>query len=121
VRQCTDAEIAWLAGIIEGEGCITIRYRPHPEIVVKVKMTDEDVISNLQKVSGIGKLGKPHTPKNPKWSPTWTWTVSAIADCWTILWLIRPWMGRRRLARIQEALDILEAKLKKRKTSSIVK
>lgn len=53
----TEVEIAWAAGIFEGEGCFTTmsNQRGKKYIGLQVNMTDEDVVLKLYNVfSSIG-------------------------------------------------------------------
>lgn len=57
LRQMTETELAWVAGLIEGEGtffCTKRRERRYP--VIAVGMTDEDVIQKLYLLVGVGDI-----------------------------------------------------------------
>lgn len=98
---------AWVAGILEGEGCFHMERRRYPRITVQ--MTDEDVIRKLQMVTGVGKVNGPYNPhgrftERTHWKPAWRWIVSRPEDVNPILNAIRPLMGERRGAKIDECL-----------------
>lgn len=60
VTQIWDpVDIAWVAGIIEGEGSIQTRSNANGLNVV-VQMTDEDVIRRLRDVTSIGRVSGPY-------------------------------------------------------------
>lgn len=100
------AETAWLAGIIEGEG--TIVWHAVNSVAINVFMTDEDVLQRCHAVSGVGTLRGPYTAtRRPSQKPIWKWSVTRADDVVTFLTAIRPWMGQRRTARIDLALDRL--------------
>jgi hypothetical protein len=58
----TATDIAWLAGIIEGEG--TFGRKGHPAGQVRVQMTDEDVIDRLHSLTGVGQSILEGSPLN---------------------------------------------------------
>lgn len=104
-------EAAWVGGLFEGEGCITIsspRAR-HPtwSVQLEVKMTDQDTIRRLHAIAGCGGVtaGKDSRPNH---SPTWRWRVAEAWEVRRILRAIRPWLGRRRGAKADEAVAWIE-------------
>lgn len=99
----TDAEAAWLAGIIEGEGCIALVTKTSARLTVS--MTDEDVVKHLYTVTMMGTVKR--YPKPPH-KDRYVWAVGERDDLLDILTAIRPWMGARRGARIDEVLSRLE-------------
>lgn len=98
-------EAAWVAGLFEGEGCIYIDASTTPHRVhLEVKMTDEDTIRRLHAVVGCGNVTAQATT-NPRHLSTWKWKT---ADAWEVrrfLHLVRPWLGDRRGAKADEALE----------------
>lgn len=97
----TDTEIAWVAGIIEGEG--TILNRDNTGIEVRVVMSDKDVIHRVHVVTGVGTMRGPYNWKSSV-KELWTWRVSKRVDVTALLHSIEPWMGERRGTRIKDAL-----------------
>lgn len=99
-------ELAWVAGLIEGEGCIRCtgkdgRSYPH----VKVAMTDEDVIRRCYEITGIGILSGPHHyGTRPQNKPVYTWAVGRKDECLTLLGGIWPYLGERRKAQTTATL-----------------
>jgi hypothetical protein len=101
----TDAhpcEIAWAAGIIEGEGCLTRRKSKPGCASLSVGMTDEDVVRRLHAVFGAGSVRGPLSRGSGK--PFWVWHVAKRAHLLAILPVVYPYMGLRRRARIEEVL-----------------
>ena len=69
---------AYIAGIIDGEGCLSIS-NPRPrdgcsEHVLRVGMCDKETILFLKETTGIGSIHKPR--KLPSGKLFWTWVVS---------------------------------------------
>lgn len=91
-RAATPSEIAWLAGIIEGEGYLSAK-RGHG--LVRVVMTDADVIARLYAVSAVGKLNDlPLRAAHHK--PVYSWTILREESVLTLLTSVAPFLGTRR-------------------------
>lgn len=99
----TEAEWAWVAGVIEGEGWFD---KAHG--AVAVEMTDRDVIEKLFFVTGgMGTLIGPRPTANGT-KPKYIWAVRQKDEFLMLSEIIRPWLGERRIV----ALDIAVAKAK---------
>lgn len=114
-RDLKDTDWAWLAGIIEGEGCIGVDNKGRRTGGINVTMTDEDIVRRLYENFG-GRLRGPSVPKNSKHKPVWYWTVGKKEHVKPILLVIRPYMGQRRGSRIDELLE-LYAQLEKEQST----
>lgn len=99
-----DTEIAWLAGLFEGEGCINFQGKNC--VRLDLGSTDEDVIRKLLETVGVGKVQLDKLKENRK--PFFRWILSVKADVIEVLMQIYPYMGERRAARIDEAFKRLE-------------
>lgn len=105
------SELAWLAGLLEGEGSFAVirnhvrgRTYEYPQIVVT--MTDQDVIERVAHLFGnsVYHLGVPKSHDNRARLPQYRAQVSgASAAAW--MRRLLPLMGARRGRRIQEVLD----------------
>jgi hypothetical protein len=94
-------EIAWAAGLFEGEGSITHigRRGQSFELQVAVNMTDEDVVRRFDEIVDRGKVYGPYLPLShgDRRKPFWHWV--AIGDAGhDALDLIGAWLGTRRVA-----------------------
>jgi hypothetical protein len=73
----TDVELGWLAGIIDGEGYITLRLsghtKHHPQI--NVTSTCLELLETLKEITATGSIVKRRTPLNPKHSQAWQWAT----------------------------------------------
>ena len=96
--------IAWLAGLIEGEGCFYVQPNKHGSSIIKVSMTDEDVILKARKISGCGKVHGPsnHIPGN---KPVWTWTVAKASHVFALSFAIFPFLCKRRSEKLITLID----------------
>lgn len=107
----SDVEIAWLAGLLEGEGCFRVANSPkrlasgrRPVLVVGLKMTDEDVVERAVKLWPVaGRITIEENNHKPRWAKTYkaTWHGQRAED---LMVLVLPYMGQRRSAKIKECL-----------------
>jgi hypothetical protein len=98
-----DCEVAWLAGLLEGEGTFAASGKggnTYP--VVSVQMCDLSVVRRASAILGAASL-REHRPENEGWSTVYVATISgARAADW--MRRLRPFMGIRRTAAIDNAL-----------------
>lgn len=90
-RKMSAAEIAWVAGIIEGEGSFA-QSRPR----IAVSMTDRDIIERLHRVTGIGHVIYDRPGQMSHHKPHSIWYVQRGEHALHLVSLIRPWLGIRR-------------------------
>ena len=98
-EEITDAEVAWVAGILEGEGCWTTKNQRESTWWVAVRMTDQDVIERLASVTGVGTV-RPEPPQRAGAKPSWSWRVASGPHREWLTLKVWPWMGMRRRERI---------------------
>lgn len=106
----TLTDLAWSAGIIDGEGCIHIRYtdaayhkgsrNPQHTLYLKVTMTSEKTVRKLHSLFGVGSI---QTQKPPKGAPVthniaFTWLCTSLQAA-KVLTLVRPYL----FTKLQEA------------------
>lgn len=105
----SEAEIAWAAGLFEGEGHISLmRQRRRKDGTVTVSLligmvsTDHDVVTRFH---GIVECGNVST-RDPKGGHKrqWVWQAAAVDDVQRVLRMFAPWFCSRRAARAQEVL-----------------
>ncbi len=116
LEQQLDVDIAWAAGIFEGEGCIIQDYSSaarsdgarYPDFKLRIVMTDKDVLDKVTGVLGGGVWGnKPQRDGN---KPTWVWQVSGrVAE--DVAETLRPWLCERRTAILDEKLETWRTKM----------
>lgn len=99
-EEITDAQVAWVAGILEGEGCWTTS--KSVGWFVAVRMTDHDIILRLQEYTGIGRVNFDKSPGKLARKPAWSWGVYPRAHKEWLTLKVWPWLGERRQARIKE-------------------
>jgi hypothetical protein len=93
-------EIAWAAGLFEGEG--TMSYSPR-HVRACLNMTDFEVVERFAEVVGVGTLA--HKPSHdPRHKDQLVWRVTDYAGVQHVFALLRPWLGARRVAQGEYAL-----------------
>lgn len=106
--MATEAELAWAAGLFEGEGCIS-SIRAGRTWYLKVAMTDREVLDRFHAIVGRGRIYIHSAHKSKRgiergWSKAWVWQVGSRGDVLHVLGLLMPNLGSRRRARAEEAL-----------------
>lgn len=99
----TALDIAWAAGLFEGEG--NISYAAKTAVQLIVGMTDRDVVERFHRVIGCGVIrlevrGNGHLT-------LYRWEVYDRNDVAAVLNLLLPWFGERRTAASRNALTRL--------------
>ena len=93
-----DTDIAWLAGLLEGEGCF--RHTASTPII-HLSMTDRDVVARAAAIMDA-KLYGPYSRGNGHQD---TWMSSLAGErALVVMRAILPMMGNRRTDRIQSVL-----------------
>lgn len=103
-----EAQIAWAAGLFEGEGSIGFRkvQKGRAPTTLRLGMTDFDAVEAFQQVFGVGRIRierrtRPH-------QDLFYFEVSSFATIEYVLRQLRPWLKSRRGAAADEALTYIE-------------
>lgn len=100
----TPVEIAWLAGLFEGEGCIA--WNGPNGVTLMLSMTDGDVVRRIREVTGVGTVIGP-IEKGGVRKPVWYWSAGKKGEVLRLLIAMAPLLGERRRERALEAADRL--------------
>lgn len=111
----TESEHAWAAGLFEGEGCFTGSTRrqmilggrleaEYFQVQASLSMTDRDIVYRFQRVVECGGIIVRDFKGNLK--RQWMWQAQAKRDIKHLRDIFSPWLGERRLARLDELLEI---------------
>jgi len=95
----TTLDIAWAAGLFEGEGSITHGGEPHRKLKLTLKMTDEDVVRSFAGVLGVGRVYGPYQYKGNR-KLVWEWTA-VTAQAQAALERLLPYLHSRRRAKAE--------------------
>lgn len=99
--------MSWLAGLLEGEGSFMVYWakardgsrRPYPR--VQMVMNDRDVVERAATLMGGNKVHR--HPRKDGYDDGWIIKVTG-AKALEVMGRVRPYMGRRRGAKIDELL-----------------
>lgn len=102
----TRENLAWLAGLFEGEGNVSVREQSHkgrapvPQYLIGLSSTDEDVIRRAITIAGVGRLYGPYATG---FKPIWHWKIGVRHHAMAFLFAIFPWLGSRRKGAVRRA------------------
>jgi hypothetical protein len=88
-------EIAWAAGLFEGEGTIT---QSRGRLYVRLKMTDESIVLRFAEIARFGEIYGPYSHQRTDGyvrKPYWVW-LAAEYEALEVLEMLWPWLGQRR-------------------------
>lgn len=99
----SEADVAWLAGLFEGEGSSRL-CRSRREVVsarVQITLGDRDVLEHVPQITGCGAI---HVSKKAGWkagrNASYQWVAWDPVSVWWIVDAVRPFMGTRRTTQI---------------------
>jgi hypothetical protein len=93
-----EEEIAWAAGLFEGEGCLTRRRGGDP--VARLVSTDEETPLRFCEILQVGRVYGPYR-QDQRRKPFWAWIANGW-DAYDTVVLLGPWLGERRRERARE-------------------
>jgi hypothetical protein len=105
-------QLAWAAGLFEGEGCFSTSTRrtrrpgapTSRKCAAQINMTDHDVVSRFREVMGFGSI-RSIKQAQPHHKPQLKWVASSFEHFQATVALLWPWLGARRRARAKELLQ----------------
>lgn len=110
-KSLEPCDIAWAAGLFEGEGCISLYSQPrkvvedYKKLYLSMKMTDKDIMERFAEIVG-GSVRKHHTPSMKKGNHKvqWIWTVFN-EEAERVAMLLLPFLGERRTSKFWEVFE----------------
>lgn len=84
-------ELAWAAGLFEGEGCFAIS-GDHPHAYLG--MTDQDRVEAFHTVMELGRVYA--RAPTPRYKQVWGWSAQRFEAVQAVLAMLWPWLGPRR-------------------------
>jgi hypothetical protein len=111
-------EIAWAAGLFEGEGCISLvdKHGGRFYIVLELSSTDEDVVRRFHRIIACGAVTGPYSGKGDNRKDFFKWRSSAAKDIALATDLLLPLMCSRRAKTWNDALARQQTQRPRRKT-----
>ena len=108
--SCWREDLAWAAGILDGEGHFDGSLRETRPghtirgIRVSVPQTDPEMLLRLQALFG-GQVRKRKPPTNPKHSQRWDWKVTGLEKVQALTIMVWPWLGSVKRTQALGALE----------------
>ena len=114
--ETSPTDVAWAAGLLEGEGCFSICHRKsakwdHKTVAVHCEMTDEDTIQKLLSVFKVGTINQRLSMKRNDGrirKDTWIWSVQNHSGIELVLKSVHPYLSKRRTQKAEELLEYIE-------------
>ncbi len=114
-QQVTSEWIAWLAGIVDGEGCIRLQERKPPKnrrtivyspcvILTNTSLLLKDKIEEMLEWLGLPKYTKSEQGWKKTWKPRWQIIFTGLSRPKKFLQLVRPYL----VVKAEEADLLLE-------------
>ena len=110
------SEIPYVAGLIEGEGCIAFWTQKtgrsgfrknYPAVSLRISMTDKEPLEQICRILGFGNVRGPF-PKG-RHKPAYKLEFAKFEEVQAIIALIWKWLSPRRKARAAFALKEIAA------------
>lgn len=100
-----ERDLAYIAGFMDGEGCITHATRTQYAIQHRIQIanSDESVIHWINYTLGIGRVRK-HQPKGDHYLMSHSYSISKQGDVWAFLEVIIPYLKVKQF----KAIGVLE-------------
>lgn len=104
VDAVTPEQVAWLAGLFEGEGCIAlVKQNRGVRRALFVGSTDRDVLDKVQSIAGAGTIREMKVRGNRK--RAWRWEVQDWENVCRIGRMILPHLCTRRREKMRLLLN----------------
>lgn len=100
--MANDVEIAWAAGLFEGEGSCYVGHAGQRQPIVVLSMTDEDVVRRFARIIGRGNVQSYRRPPRKRY---WRWSVQSKDDVLAVLGVLWPLLGARRQEAATEVIE----------------
>lgn len=102
-EQPSATDLAWAAGLFEGEGCFNVGFRQSGKIIVQARlaMTDRDVVERFAAVVQVGHLTGPRK-KRVNEQLVYEWATQWGPGVLAVIQMLSPWFGNRRSAKALE-------------------
>lgn len=101
--KATPEEIAWAAGLFEGEGSVSLKHdkRGNPAPVLSLGMTDQDTVEKFAAIIGVNQ---PHrfTPGPSHYKDMYRWQTQSIAVFRQVMEQFWPYLSYRRRQKFLE-------------------
>lgn len=107
----TRENIAWAAGLFEGEGCVGVYSKPSGSRgprkgpTMKITMTDRDVLDKFHGIVGVGSISGPQRHKGKEHHKEfWSWACNGTEKVQALLAAFWPFLCSRRQAKAADVI-----------------
>lgn len=111
----SEGEIAWFAGLFDGEGSIILAHRKRDDSKAFRIQISNNVVELLEQVhdyTGVGRITKvSRSTTNPRHATSYVWSAST-GEALEILRQVRPWL----IVKAERADAVLEGRIFGRQT-----
>lgn len=105
IHRWSPLDLAWFAGLFEGEG--SILFRGDNASRISISMTDLDILDRVQKIFGGTVVAATRSNMPSHWKNAWIWTLSSEKS-YDLLTSIRPLLGERRGEKADQYLKSID-------------
>lgn len=102
-----DTDLAWCAGIIDGEGTITFKTNSHNTSIVPTitfTMTHEQTVRHFKSIVQVGTVTKQNFEQSPNHKDKFMWLCGSVINAILVAKLIEPYL----ITKKQQAKLVLE-------------
>ena len=91
-----ETDLAWVAGIVDGEGCILLSQRQNPSgpywvLRVVIANTSLLMLNRVKEILGLGNIISKGTPRSSRHRMQWYWEAST-KKAEAVLTLLEPYL-----------------------------
>ena len=105
-------ELAWAAGIFDGEGCVTASYggkngRRHTRasLVVSIGQSgDTEILDKFCEIVGLGKVRGPYKKLKPHHLDRYVWNASG-SNGHAVMKMLRPYLSTPKLSKYDRLFE----------------
>lgn len=98
-------DIAWAAGLFEGEGTWIIRKGRY--VQAGLQSTDKDVVDRFAEIVGFGSVGRVRRHPHLNRKDCWMWQSASKPDVKGMAEAFLPYLGSRRAERAREIVRVV--------------
>ena len=86
-------QLAYIAGVIDGDGTVTLNHKPANAVKIIVYNTHLGLLSWLHDVLGVGRvrLSSGHNEKIKQNKPCYRWILTSFSDCYLLAKALLPY------------------------------
>jgi hypothetical protein len=125
LRDSSREDLAWAAGLFEGEGSFTVMRRgtAYMSIVAELGMTDEDRVREFHRIVGVGNVTT-HISRDitrSHYKPIHVWKVGSFEGVQAVIGLLWFRLGTRRRGKAIEILVAYKSKTSARRRFALAR